>query len=74
MCDGVTQGNAGMELSLFSPDVIAMVTAIGLLHDIFDAALYLGVCDKIVPGLVIGALTFDYLPGIFIPAGPITSG
>lgn len=74
MCDGVTQGNAGMELSLFSREVIAMATAIGLSHDIFDAALYLGVCDKIIPGLVIGALTFGYLPGIFIPAGPMTSG
>ncbi|MET3589308.1 phosphogluconate dehydratase [Bartonella silvatica] len=74
MCDGVTQGYAGMELSLFSRDVIAMATAIGLSHDVFDAALYLGVCDKIVPGLVIGALTFGHLPGIFIPAGPMTSG
>ncbi|GAA5103254.1 phosphogluconate dehydratase [Bartonella jaculi] len=74
MCDGVTQGNAGMELSLFSREVIAMATAIGLSHNMFDAALYLGVCDKIVPGLVIGALTFGHLPGIFIPAGPMTSG
>ncbi|WP_317992869.1 phosphogluconate dehydratase [Bartonella gliris] len=74
MCDGVTQGNAGMELSLFSREVIAMATAIGLSHDMFDAALYLGVCDKIVPGLVIGALTFGHLPGIFVPAGPMTSG
>ncbi len=74
MCDGVTQGNTGMELSLFSRDVIAMATAIGLSHDMFDAALYLGVCDKIVPGLVIGALTFGHLPGIFVPAGPMTSG
>lgn len=74
MCDGVTQGYAGMELSLFSRDVIAMATAIGLSHDMFDAALYLGVCDKIIPGLVIGALTFGHLPGIFIPAGPMTSG
>ncbi|WP_409361621.1 phosphogluconate dehydratase [Bartonella heixiaziensis] len=74
MCDGVTQGNAGMELSLFSREVIAMATAIGLSHNMFDAVLYLGVCDKIVPGLVIGALTFGHLPGIFIPAGPMTSG
>lgn len=74
MCDGVTQGFAGMELSLFSRDVIAMATAVGLSHDMFDAAVYLGVCDKIVPGLVIGALTFGHLPAIFIPAGPMTSG
>ncbi|EJF87493.1 phosphogluconate dehydratase [Bartonella vinsonii subsp. arupensis OK-94-513] len=74
MCDGVTQGNVGMELSLFSRDVIAMATAISLSHELFDAALYLGVCDKIVPGLVIGALTFGHLPGIFVPAGPMTSG
>jgi phosphogluconate dehydratase len=74
MCDGVTQGRAGMELSLFSRDVIAMATAVGLSHDMFDAAMYLGVCDKIVPGLVIGALTFGYLPAIFVPAGPMTSG
>lgn len=74
MCDGVTQGNAGMELSLFSRDVIAMATAIGLSHNMFDAALYLGVCDKIIPGLMIGALTFGHLPGIFVPTGPMTSG
>ncbi|MCF7643965.1 phosphogluconate dehydratase [Bacillus subtilis] len=74
MCDGVTQGFAGMELSLFSRDVIAMATAVGLSHDMFDATVYLGVCDKIVPGLVIGALTFGHLPAIFIPAGPMTSG
>lgn len=74
MCDGVTQGYDGMELSLFSREVIAMATAVGLSHDTFDAALYLGVCDKIVPGLVIGALTFGHLPGIFVPAGPMTSG
>lgn len=74
MCDGVTQGFAGMELSLFSRDVIAMATAVGLSHDMFDAAVYLGVCDKIVPGLVIGALSFGHLPAIFIPAGPMTSG
>jgi phosphogluconate dehydratase len=74
MCDGVTQGRPGMELSLFSRDVIAMATAIGLSHDMFDAALYLGVCDKIVPGLVIGALAFGHLPAIFVPAGPMTTG
>jgi phosphogluconate dehydratase len=74
MCDGVTQGEPGMELSLFSRDVIAMSTAIGLSHDMFDAAVYLGVCDKIVPGLTIAALTFGHLPAIFIPAGPMTSG
>jgi phosphogluconate dehydratase len=74
MCDGVTQGRAGMELSLFSRDVIAMSAAIGLSHDMFDAAVYLGVCDKIVPGLLIAALTFGHLPAVFIPAGPMTSG
>lgn len=74
MCDGVTQGEPGMELSLFSRDVIAMATAIGLSHDMFDAALYLGVCDKIVPGLTIAALTFGHLPAVFVPAGPMTSG
>ncbi|MCL7998985.1 phosphogluconate dehydratase [Brucella sp. 21LCYQ03] len=74
MCDGVTQGFAGMELSLFSREVIAMATAVGLSHDMFDAAVYLGVCDKIVPGLIIGALTFGHLPAVFIPAGPMTSG
>ena len=74
MCDGVTQGRPGMELSLFSRDVIAMATAVGLSHDMFDAAVYLGVCDKIVPGLVIGALTFSHIPAVFIPAGPMTSG
>jgi phosphogluconate dehydratase len=74
MCDGVTQGRAGMELSLFSRDVIALSTAVGLSHDMFDAAVYLGVCDKIVPGLVIGALTFGHIPAVFIPAGPMTSG
>ncbi len=74
MCDGVTQGQLGMELSLFSRDVIAMATAIGLSHNMFDAAVYLGVCDKIVPGLLIGALTFGHLPAVFIPAGPMTSG
>lgn len=74
MCDGVTQGQPGMELSLFSRDVIAMAAAIGLSHNMFDAAVYLGVCDKIVPGLVIAALTFGHLPSVFIPAGPMTSG
>ena len=74
MCDGVTQGRPGMELSLFSRDVIAMATAVALTHDAFDAALMLGVCDKIVPGLVIGALSFGHLPVIFVPAGPMTSG
>jgi len=74
MCDGVTQGFTGMELSLFSREVIAMATAVGLSHDTFDAVLYLGVCDKIVPGLVMGALTFGYLPAVFVPAGPMTSG
>ena len=74
MCDGVTQGRPGMELSLFSRDVIAMSTAVALTHDAFDAALMLGVCDKIVPGLVIGALAFGHLPVIFVPAGPMTSG
>jgi len=74
MCDGVTQGQPGMELSLFSRDVIAMSTAIGLSHNMFDAAVFLGVCDKIVPGLAIAALTFGHLPAIFIPAGPMTSG
>ena len=74
MCDGVTQGEPGMELSLFSRDVIAMATAVALSHNMFDGALYLGVCDKIVPGLLIGALTFGHLPAIFIPAGPMPSG
>ncbi|NUF52164.1 phosphogluconate dehydratase [Acinetobacter seifertii] len=74
MCDGITQGNAGMELSLFSRETIAMSTAIALSHNMFDAALCLGVCDKIVPGLLIGALQFGYLPTIFVPAGPMSSG
>ena len=74
MCDGVTQGQPGMELSLFSRDVIAMATAVSLSHNMFDAALCLGVCDKIVPGLVMGALAFGNLPTIFVPAGPMTSG
>ena len=74
MCDGVTQGLPGMELSLFSRDTIAMATAIALTHDVFDAALLLGVCDKIVPGLLIGALHFGHLPTVFVPAGPMPSG
>ena len=74
MCDGVTQGQTGMELSLFSRDVIAMSTAIALSHGMFDATLCLGVCDKIVPGLLIGALTFGHLPTIFVPGGPMPSG
>ncbi|MBS0362197.1 MAG: dihydroxy-acid dehydratase, partial [Proteobacteria bacterium] len=74
MCDGVTQGRPGMELSLFSRDTIAMATAVALTHDAFDAALMLGVCDKIVPGLVMGALSFGHLPVIFVPGGPMTSG
>ena len=74
MCDGVTQGTAGMELSLFSRDNIAQGTAIALSHDVFDGALLLGVCDKIVPGLLIGALHFGHLPMVFVPAGPMTSG
>jgi phosphogluconate dehydratase len=74
MCDGVTQGTAGMELSLFSRDAIAMATAVSLSHDVFDCALMLGVCDKIVPGLLIGALHFGHLPTVFVPAGPMTSG
>ena len=74
MCDGVTQGEPGMELSLFSRDVIALSTAVALSHQMFDAAVYLGVCDKIVPGLLIGALSFGHLPAVFLPAGPMTSG
>ena len=74
MCDGVTQGRPGMELSLFSRDIIAMSTAVGLSHNVYDAALCLGVCDKIVPGLVMGALSFGHLPVIFVPAGPMESG
>ena len=74
MCDGVTQGQPGMELSLFSRDTIAMATAVALSHDVFDAALLLGVCDKIVPGLLIGALHFGHLPCVFVPAGPMASG
>jgi phosphogluconate dehydratase len=74
MCDGVTQGRAGMELSLFSRDTIALATAVALSHDMFDGALLLGVCDKIVPGLLIGALAFGHLPVVFVPAGPMPSG
>jgi phosphogluconate dehydratase len=74
MCDGVTQGRTGMELSLFSRDTIALATAVSLSHDMYDAALLLGVCDKIVPGLLIGALSFGHLPVIFVPPGPMTSG
>jgi phosphogluconate dehydratase len=74
MCDGVTQGESGMELSLFSRDVIALSTAVALSHQMFDAAVFLGVCDKIVPGLIMGALSFGHLPAVFIPAGPMTSG
>ncbi len=74
MCDGVTQGLPGMEMSLFSRDTIAMATAVGLSHDVFDGALLLGVCDKIVPGLLIGALHFGHLPCVFVPAGPMGSG
>jgi len=74
MCDGVTQGRAGMQLSLFSRDLVAMATAVALSHDMFDGALYLGICDKIVPGLLIGALSFGHLPGAFVPSGPMPSG
>ena len=74
MCDGVTQGQPGMDLSLFSRDVIAMATAIALSHNMFDSAVFLGICDKIVPGLLIGSLTFGHLPAVFVPAGPMPSG
>jgi phosphogluconate dehydratase len=74
MCDGVTQGRTGMELSLFSRDAIALATAVSMSHEMFDGMLLLGVCDKIVPGLLIGALSFGHLPAIFVPAGPMTSG
>jgi phosphogluconate dehydratase len=74
MCDGVTQGQTGMELSLFSRDTIAMAAAVGLSHDMYDAAVFLGICDKIVPGLMIAALTFGHLPAVFVPAGPMPSG
>ncbi len=74
MCDGVTQGETGMELSLFSRDVIALAAGVGLSHNVFDATVYLGVCDKIIPGLVIAAATFGYIPSVFLPAGPMVSG
>ena len=74
MCDGVTQGQVGMELSLFSRDVIALSTVVGLTHNMFDAGLYLGICDKIVPGLMMGALRFGHLPAVFVPGGPMPSG
>ncbi len=74
MCDGVTQGQAGMELSLFSRDVIALSTAVGLSHQAFDGMILLGICDKIVPGLLMGALRFGHMPGLFIPAGPMSTG
>lgn len=74
MCDGVTQGQTGMELSLFSRDVIALAAGVSLSHNVYDSAIYLGVCDKIVPGLIIAAATFGHIPGIFLPAGPMTSG
>ena len=74
MCDGVTQGQTGMELSLFSRDAIAMAAAVGLSHDMFDAAVFLGICDKIVPGMLIASLTFGHIPAVFIPAGPMPSG
>lgn len=74
MCDGVTQGEPGMELSLFSRDTIARAAAVALSHDVFDGMLLLGVCDKIVPGLLIGALHFGHLPAVFVPAGPMSSG
>ena len=74
MCDGITQGRRGMEMSLFSRDVIAMATAIALSHEVYDAALYLGICDKIVPGLLIGALAYGHIPAVFVPAGPMPSG
>ncbi len=74
MCDGVTQGQPGMELSLFSRDVIALAAGVAMSHDCFDAALYLGVCDKIVPGLVMAAASFGHVPAVFVPAGPMTSG
>ncbi|MFM7681600.1 MAG: phosphogluconate dehydratase [Bacteroidota bacterium] len=74
MCDGVTQGQVGMELSLFSRDVIALSAAVGLTHNMFDAGIYLGICDKIIPGLMMGALRFGHLPAIFVPGGPMPSG
>ena len=74
MCDGVTQGQPGMELSLYSREIVAMATAVGLTHNMFDGNVFLGVCDKIVPGLLIGALAFGHVPSVFIPAGPMPSG
>ena len=74
MCDGVTQGQPGMEMSLISRDIIALSTVIGLSHNMFNGAAYLGICDKIVPGMLIGALKFGYLPSIFIPGGPMSTG
>jgi phosphogluconate dehydratase len=74
MCDGVTQGQDGMDLSLFSRDVIALSTAVALSHNMFDAAVCLGICDKIIPGLLIGALSFGHLPVVFVPAGPMPTG
>ena len=74
MCDGVTQGQAGMDLSLFSRDVIAQATAVSLSHNAFDATLLLGICDKIAPGQLMGALAFGHLPTAFIPAGPMSTG
>ena len=74
MCDGVTQGQIGMEMSLFSRDVIALAAGIALSHNTFDAALFLGVCDKIVPGLIMAAAAFGHIPAVFVPAGPMTSG
>jgi len=73
MCDGVTQGQPGMEMSLFSRDVIALSASIGLSHNVFDSVIYLGICDKIVPGLAIAAATYGFLPSIFIPSGPMRS-
>ena len=74
MCDGITQGEPVMELSLFSRDTIALSTAIGLSHNVFDSAICMGTCDKIVPGLLIGALKFGHLPVIFLPGGPMSTG
>ena len=74
MCDGVTQGESGMELSLFSRDVIAMAAGVAMSHNCFDSSIYLGVCDKIIPGLVIAAATFGHIPAVFLPAGPMTTG
>ena len=74
MCDGVTQGEPGMDLSLISRDVIAMATVIGLSHNVFDGALLLGICDKILPGLLMGALQFGHLPVVLVPGGPMRSG